>query len=76
MGYTKIESSLYFLNVHCVIFQHEAKTQTLLENVKEVEAKKRILEEAVDTLNESLAKKSANGMHIFKLLFRHIFHFL
>ncbi|XP_057293269.1 kinesin heavy chain-like [Hydractinia symbiolongicarpus] len=42
------------------VAQHEAKTQTLLENVKEVEAKKRILEEAVDTLNESLAKKTAN----------------
>ena len=36
--------------------------QTLLDNVKEVEVKKRILEEAVDTLNEALAKQTANGM--------------
>jgi len=42
------------------VSQNEAKMQTLLENVKEVEAKKRILEEAVDSLNENLAKKSAN----------------
>lgn len=35
--------------------------QTLMENVKEVEAKKRTLEEAVDTLNEQLAKQTAKG---------------
>lgn len=41
------------------IAQHEAKMQTLGENVKEVEAKKRTLEEAVDTLNEQLANQTA-----------------
>jgi len=42
------------------ICQHEAKMQTLIENLKEVETKKRILEEAVDTLNEEIAKQNAN----------------
>ncbi|XP_065666641.1 kinesin heavy chain isoform X2 [Hydra vulgaris] len=42
------------------IAQHEAKMVTLLESIKDVEAKKRLLEEAVDTLNETLAKQTAN----------------
>jgi len=41
------------------IAQNEAKMQTLGENVKEVEAKKRTLEEAVDSLNEKLANQTA-----------------
>ncbi len=37
----------------------------LLENVKDVEAKKRVLEEAVDNLNEQIAQQTANGMKNF-----------
>ena len=44
-----------------ILSQNEAKMQTLAENVKEVEAKKRKLEEAVDTLNERLANQTAKG---------------
>ena len=50
--------------------QNEAKMQTLAENVKEVEAKKRKLEEAVDTLNENLANQTANGMLINQAILR------
>ena len=41
--------------------------KTMLANFKEVEAKKRVLEEAVDTLNENLAKKTANGKSFYIL---------
>lgn len=41
--------------------------KTMLANFKEVEAKKRVLEEAVDTLNENLAKKTANGKNFYNL---------
>ena len=43
--------------------------QTLAENVKEVEAKKRKLEEAVDTLNERLANQTAKGAYLLCDLF-------
>ena len=46
---------------YTILSQNEAKMQTLAENVKEVEAKKRKLEEAVDTLNERLANQTAKG---------------
>ena len=41
--------------------QYEAKTKTLEGNMKEMESKKRILEEAVDSLNEEIAKLKAKG---------------
>ena len=42
-------------------FQHEAKMKTTAVSIKEIESKKRILEEAVDTLNEDIAKLKAEG---------------
>ena len=39
--------------------QHEAKVKTMGITVKEMEAKKRVLEEAVDGLNEEIAKLKA-----------------
>lgn len=53
---------MMFLLYPYISTQNEAKMQTLAENVKEVEAKKRKLEEAVDTLNERLANQTAKGM--------------
>lgn len=41
--------------------QYEAKMKTLETNMKEMESKKRILEEAVDSLNEEIAKLKAKG---------------
>lgn len=48
-----------FQSQKLTISQHEAKMQTLIENLQEIEAKKRILEEAVDTLNEEIAKQTS-----------------
>ncbi|XP_065053066.1 kinesin heavy chain-like isoform X2 [Rhopilema esculentum] len=45
---------------HLLISQHEAKLNTLNISLREVEGKKRILEEAVDTLNEEIAGLKAN----------------
>ena len=41
--------------------QYEAKMKTLEADMKEMESKKRILEEAVDSLNEEIAKLKAKG---------------
>jgi kinesin family protein 5 len=40
------------------IAQHEAKMAMLSENIKDVEGKKRVLEEAVDNLNEQLSQQA------------------
>ena len=48
----------------CLFFtysQYEAKMKTLEADMKEMESKKRILEEAVDSLNEEIAKLKAKG---------------
>lgn len=37
--------------------------KTMSVSIKEMESKKRILEEAVDTLNEDIAKLKAEGKH-------------
>lgn len=42
------------------IAQHEGKMTMLSENIKDVEGKKRVLEEAVDNLNEQLAQQAAD----------------
>ncbi|PRD22634.1 UNVERIFIED_CONTAM: Kinesin heavy chain [Trichonephila clavipes] len=48
-----------------LISQYEAKMRTLQETMKDVDAKKRALEESVDALNEECAKlKAAEEMHI------------
>ena len=57
---------LYFLIKHFLLkriffIQYEAKMKTLETNMKEMESKKRILEEAVDSLNEEIAKLKAKG---------------
>uniref|UniRef100_A0A8C5I8H4 Kinesin-like protein n=1 Tax=Gouania willdenowi TaxID=441366 RepID=A0A8C5I8H4_GOUWI len=44
------------------ISQHEAKIKSLTEYLQNVEHKKRLLEENVDSLNEELVKLSAQGM--------------
>lgn len=46
---------------HFFYSQYEAKMKTLETNMKEMESKKRILEEAVDSLNEEIAKLKAKG---------------
>jgi len=42
------------------IAQHEAKMAMLSDNIKDVEGKKRVLEEAVDNLNEQLSQQAAD----------------
>ena len=51
-----------------LFIQYEAKMKTLETNMKEMESKKRILEEAVDSLNEEIAKLKAkgNGHYLFE----------
>ncbi|XP_031562629.1 kinesin heavy chain-like [Actinia tenebrosa] len=44
-----------------IISQHEAKMQSMGISLKEMESKKRILEEAVDALNEDMAKLKAEA---------------
>ena len=46
-------------------FQHEAKMKTLHAGIKEMEAKKRVLEEAVDSLNEEVTKIRAEGKSLW-----------
>ncbi|XP_015776334.1 PREDICTED: kinesin heavy chain isoform 5C-like [Acropora digitifera] len=51
-----------------LISQYEAKMKTLETDMKEMESKKRILEEAVDSLNEEIAKLKAKAqMHALAL---------
>uniref|UniRef100_A0A646QHZ2 Kinesin-like protein n=1 Tax=Hemiscolopendra marginata TaxID=943146 RepID=A0A646QHZ2_9MYRI len=51
-------------NCRLLITQYEAKMKSLTESMKDVENKKRQLEEAVDTLNEECAKlKAQEQMH-------------
>ena len=54
-------SSKHHENVFVLFIQYEAKMKTLETNMKEMESKKRILEEAVDSLNEEIAKLKAKG---------------
>ncbi|XP_014673073.1 PREDICTED: kinesin heavy chain-like [Priapulus caudatus] len=52
-------------NCRLLIQQHELKTKSLLETMKDVENKKRQLEETVDTLNEETAQlKLQERLHI------------
>nr|CAG4638948.1 EOG090X014G [Daphnia magna] len=53
------ESERELVDLRLLISQHEAKMKALQENMKEVENKKRHLEEAVDSLNEECAKLKA-----------------
>ena len=53
------ESERELVDLRLLISQHEAKMKALQENMKEVENKKRQLEEAVDSLNEECAKLKA-----------------
>ena len=45
-----------------LIQQHEAKMRSMLESIKELEEKKRTLEQTQDLLNEELVKLRAQGM--------------
>lgn len=54
-------SSKHHVNGFFLFIQYEAKMKTLETNMKEMESKKRILEEAVDSLNEEIAKLKAKG---------------
>lgn len=47
--------------VMCFKHKHEAKMKSLSESMKDVENKKRQLEEYVDSLNEECAKLKAAG---------------
>nr|CAG4634618.1 EOG090X014G [Alona affinis] len=53
------ESERELVDLRLTITQHEAKMKALQESMKEVENKKRHLEEAVDSLNEECAKLKA-----------------
>ncbi len=44
-----------------LIQQHEAKMRSMLESIKELEEKKRTLEQTQDLLNEELVKLRAQG---------------
>ena len=44
-----------------LIQQHEAKMRSMLESMKELEDKKRTLEQTQDSLNEELVKLRAQG---------------
>jgi len=44
-----------------LIQQHEAKMRSMLESIKELEEKKRTLEQTQDSLNEELVKLRAQG---------------
>ncbi|VDO80781.1 unnamed protein product [Soboliphyme baturini] len=59
--YTKrVEDNQRELNEsHLLIQQYEAKMKSLMESMKDVENKKRQLEEAIDALNEECAKLKA-----------------
>ena len=46
---------------HLLIQQHEAKMRSMLESIKELEDKKRTLEQTQDLLNEELVKLRAQG---------------
>ena len=47
--------------VRLLIQQHEAKMRSMLESIKELEEKKRTLEQTQDLLNEELVKLRAQG---------------
>ncbi|CAF1174716.1 unnamed protein product [Rotaria sordida] len=46
---------------HLLIQQHEAKMRSMLESIKELEEKKRTLEQTQDIINEELVKLRAQG---------------
>ena len=46
---------------HLLIQQHEAKMRSMIESMKELEDKKRALEQTQDSLNEELVKLQAQG---------------
>jgi hypothetical protein len=49
--------------------QHEAKTKSLNESLRELEVKKRQLEEHIDSLNEEVTQmKASEQMHKVQLL--------
>lgn len=47
-----------------LVQQHEAKMRSMLESIKELEEKKRTLEQTQDSLNEELVKLRAQGKSI------------
>ncbi|XP_014680319.1 PREDICTED: kinesin-1 heavy chain-like, partial [Priapulus caudatus] len=58
----KIEETDHQLSDCCLLLQqHEVKMKTMVESIKDVEVKKRQLEEAVDRLNEECVKLKAQG---------------
>jgi len=60
-GQNKIEDFEKELQCYrLTIAQHEAKMSMLADNMKDVESKKRVLEEAVDNLNEQLSQQAAD----------------
>lgn len=46
---------------HLLIQQHEAKMRSMIESMKDLEDKKRALEQTQDVLNEELVKLRAQG---------------
>ena len=61
-GSLSVAVSRIFSPTRFPYFQYEAKMKTLETDMKEMESKKRILEEAVDSLNEEIAKLKAKGI--------------
>jgi hypothetical protein len=49
-----------------IIIQNEAKMKSQQEYAKEIEGKKRKLEDEIDTINEELTKIKAQGLFKFK----------
>lgn len=58
------------LNLYVLLLgQHEAKTKSLNESLRELEVKKRLLEEQIDSLNEEVTQmKASEQMHKVKFL--------
>ena len=46
----------------CLFSQHEAKMKSLTENLREIDTKKRTLEDEIDNLNEEIANLKTRGM--------------
>ena len=64
-GLSKIEAMEKDLGeARLLVGQYEAKMKSLNESIKDLDGKKRSLEEQVDTLNEDVSKlKAAEQMH-------------
>lgn len=68
--YLRKHDSIFFYCNSCFkklcwdFFQYEAKMKSLQETMKDVDTKKRTLEESVDALNEECAKLKAAGKNM------------